>query len=187
MICRIWRGWTTPQNAAAYEEIVRGEVIPEIEARQHPRLSRDRPDATSARRRRRVRHDHVVRRHQRRQELRRRGLRDRPRPSTSTKRPRRFDERSVHYEILDQGTRGSATRAGTRWRRTPRRLSVTASASRATTMPATTSAMPRRRRRLTRSYAVKITGGTGLYRHAHGTVLVKSVGNNSDLTIKVSS
>ena len=34
MICRIWRGWTTPQNAAAYEEIVRGEVIPEIEARR---------------------------------------------------------------------------------------------------------------------------------------------------------
>ncbi|MBV8947241.1 MAG: hypothetical protein JO286_21120 [Solirubrobacterales bacterium] len=36
MICRIWRGWTTPQNAAAYEEIVRGEVIPEIEARHIP-------------------------------------------------------------------------------------------------------------------------------------------------------
>lgn len=36
MICRIWRGWTTPHNADAYEEIVRGEVIPEIEARQIP-------------------------------------------------------------------------------------------------------------------------------------------------------
>ena len=34
---------------------------------------------------------------------------------------------------------------------------------------------------------VRITGGTGLYRHAHGTVDVKSVGNNSDLTIAVSS
>ncbi len=34
---------------------------------------------------------------------------------------------------------------------------------------------------------VKITGGTGRYRHAHGTVTVKSVGNNSDLTIKVKS
>jgi heme-degrading monooxygenase HmoA len=32
MICRIWHGWTTPQNAEAYEKIVRGEVIPEIEA-----------------------------------------------------------------------------------------------------------------------------------------------------------
>lgn len=33
MICRIWRGWTTPENADAYERIVRGEVIPGIEAR----------------------------------------------------------------------------------------------------------------------------------------------------------
>jgi antibiotic biosynthesis monooxygenase (ABM) superfamily enzyme len=36
MICRVWRGWTTPENAAAYEAIVRGEVIPEIEARRIP-------------------------------------------------------------------------------------------------------------------------------------------------------
>ena len=34
MICRLWRGWTTPANADAYERIVRGEVIPGIEARQ---------------------------------------------------------------------------------------------------------------------------------------------------------
>ena len=34
MICRLWRGWTTPANAAAYEAIVRGEVIPGIEARR---------------------------------------------------------------------------------------------------------------------------------------------------------
>ena len=26
MICRQWRGWTTPDNADAYERIVRGEV-----------------------------------------------------------------------------------------------------------------------------------------------------------------
>lgn len=32
MICRIWHGWTTPANADAYESIVRGEVIPGIEA-----------------------------------------------------------------------------------------------------------------------------------------------------------
>jgi hypothetical protein len=32
MICRIWRGWTTPANADAYESVVRGEVIPGIEA-----------------------------------------------------------------------------------------------------------------------------------------------------------
>lgn len=36
MICRLWRGWTTPENADAYERIVRGEVIPGIEARKIP-------------------------------------------------------------------------------------------------------------------------------------------------------
>lgn len=33
MICRVWRGWTTAQNAEAYMRIVSGEVIPAIEAR----------------------------------------------------------------------------------------------------------------------------------------------------------
>ena len=32
MICRLWRGWASPQNADAYERIVRGRVIPKIEA-----------------------------------------------------------------------------------------------------------------------------------------------------------
>src|SRR4051812_4280608 len=36
MICRIWRGWTTPDKAAAYEAVVRGTVIPGIEARPIP-------------------------------------------------------------------------------------------------------------------------------------------------------
>jgi heme-degrading monooxygenase HmoA len=36
MICRLWRGWTTAENAPAYEAIVRGEVIPGIEARSIP-------------------------------------------------------------------------------------------------------------------------------------------------------
>ena len=36
MICRLWRGWTTPDNADAYERIVRDEVIPGIEARRIP-------------------------------------------------------------------------------------------------------------------------------------------------------
>jgi heme-degrading monooxygenase HmoA len=31
MICRIWRGWTTRENADAYESVVRTQVIPEIE------------------------------------------------------------------------------------------------------------------------------------------------------------
>jgi hypothetical protein len=34
MICRVWRGWATRENADAYERIVRGAVIPGIEARQ---------------------------------------------------------------------------------------------------------------------------------------------------------
>jgi hypothetical protein len=36
MICRLWRGWTSLGNADAYERIVRGEVIPGIEARRIP-------------------------------------------------------------------------------------------------------------------------------------------------------
>jgi antibiotic biosynthesis monooxygenase (ABM) superfamily enzyme len=36
MICRLWRGWTSVQNADAYERIVRNEVIPGIEARSIP-------------------------------------------------------------------------------------------------------------------------------------------------------
>jgi hypothetical protein len=36
VICRLWCGWTTPENADAYEQIVRGEVIPGIEARKIP-------------------------------------------------------------------------------------------------------------------------------------------------------
>lgn len=36
MICRLWRGWTTLHNADAYERIVRGKVIPGIEARRIP-------------------------------------------------------------------------------------------------------------------------------------------------------
>ena len=36
MICRLWRGWTTPANARAYEDVVRNQVIPAIEARRIP-------------------------------------------------------------------------------------------------------------------------------------------------------
>lgn len=34
MICRLWRGWTTRENADAYQRIVHTEVIPDIEARK---------------------------------------------------------------------------------------------------------------------------------------------------------
>jgi hypothetical protein len=36
MICRIWHGWTTRENADAYERTVRSDVIPGIEAMRMP-------------------------------------------------------------------------------------------------------------------------------------------------------
>jgi antibiotic biosynthesis monooxygenase (ABM) superfamily enzyme len=33
MICRLWRGWTKPEDAAAYEHLLRSRIIPGIEAR----------------------------------------------------------------------------------------------------------------------------------------------------------
>ena len=36
MICRLWRGWTKPENADSYQRIVHTEVIPDIEARNIP-------------------------------------------------------------------------------------------------------------------------------------------------------
>lgn len=33
MIARIWYGWTTPENADAYEELLRNEVLPGIAGR----------------------------------------------------------------------------------------------------------------------------------------------------------
>lgn len=35
-VCRQWRGWTTVEQADAYESVVRGAVIPGIEARRVP-------------------------------------------------------------------------------------------------------------------------------------------------------
>ncbi len=35
-IKRIWHGWTTPENAAAYESLLRAEVFPGIEAKNIP-------------------------------------------------------------------------------------------------------------------------------------------------------
>ena len=35
-IKRIWHGWTTPENAAAYESLLRAEVFPGIEAKKIP-------------------------------------------------------------------------------------------------------------------------------------------------------
>ncbi len=35
-IKRIWHGWTTPANAAAYENLLRTEIFPGIEAKNIP-------------------------------------------------------------------------------------------------------------------------------------------------------
>ncbi len=36
MITRIWHGWTTPENAPAYEQLLRNEIFPAIAARNVP-------------------------------------------------------------------------------------------------------------------------------------------------------
>lgn len=33
MIVRLWQGWTTPENADAYEELLKREIFPGIEAK----------------------------------------------------------------------------------------------------------------------------------------------------------
>ena len=33
MIIRIWHGWTTPENADAYEGLLKGEIFPGIEVK----------------------------------------------------------------------------------------------------------------------------------------------------------
>jgi hypothetical protein len=40
VICRLWRGRATHQNAETYERIVREQVIPGIEARRIPPAAR---------------------------------------------------------------------------------------------------------------------------------------------------
>lgn len=39
MIKRIWRGWTTPENAEAYQDLLLNEVIPAIGAQRIPGYS----------------------------------------------------------------------------------------------------------------------------------------------------
>lgn len=36
MIARIWHGWTTPENADAYEALLTSEILPGIAARKLP-------------------------------------------------------------------------------------------------------------------------------------------------------
>ena len=38
MICRLWHGWTVPENADAYESLIRQTIFPGIRARNIPGL-----------------------------------------------------------------------------------------------------------------------------------------------------
>jgi len=38
MICRVWRGWTTLENAAPYQALLTGQVMPGIRAMDIPGL-----------------------------------------------------------------------------------------------------------------------------------------------------
>ena len=40
MICRYWRGWTSPENADAYHRLLAGEIMPGIAAREIPGLEK---------------------------------------------------------------------------------------------------------------------------------------------------
>lgn len=106
MICSLWRGWTTPENADAYERLVRSEVIPGIEARKIPGF----------------RHIDLMRRH----------LGDEVEfqtlmwfdsldaiidfmgedyavshiPAAAQAVLKRFDERAAHYEVIDRREQG---------------------------------------------------------------------------------
>ncbi len=78
MICRLWRGWTTKDNADAYERIVRSEVIPDIEARRIPGFR----SIDLVRRERDYEAAHV--------------------PAQAQAVLADFDRRSAHYEVLDR-------------------------------------------------------------------------------------
>jgi len=102
MICRVWRGWTTRKNADAYERIVHGEVVPGIEARnirgfRHIDLMRrelgeevdfqtlmwfESLDSIKAFTGKDYEVSHV--------------------PQQARAVLRRFDERAVHYEVIDR-------------------------------------------------------------------------------------
>ena len=36
MITRIWHGWTTPENADTYQELLETEILPDIAAKEIP-------------------------------------------------------------------------------------------------------------------------------------------------------
>ena len=107
MICRIWRGRTTSENAPKYEAAVRGEVIPAIEARHMPGflaidlMRRDLPEGgsefltlmwfDSLESVRAFTGEDFARSHV---------------PAAARAVLSSFDERAEHYEVLDRRTQG---------------------------------------------------------------------------------
>lgn len=102
MICRLWRGWTTPENADAYQRIVHTQVIPGIERRQIPGfrhidlMRRDSADEVEFQTlmwfenvdaiRAFVGEDHTISHV----------------PDVARAVLKRFDERALHYEVIDR-------------------------------------------------------------------------------------
>lgn len=102
MICRIWRGWTVPEKAEAYDRIVRTLVIPAIEDRhiagfsQIDIMKRDLGDEVEFQTvmwfdslesvRQFMGEDYAVSHV----------------PAAAREVLKRFDERAVHYEVIDR-------------------------------------------------------------------------------------
>ena len=102
MICRFWRGWTTPENADAYETLIRHEIMPGIVGRNIQGLLRyqilrrdigeeiefavqiwfDRLQSIEAFVGRDIEAAHM--------------------PEAAQKVLKRWDDRVVHYEVLDE-------------------------------------------------------------------------------------
>ena len=81
-ICRLWRGWTAPGNADAYERIVRTEVIPGIEGRKITLMWFDSLDAIKAFMGEDYSVSHV--------------------PLEARAVLNSFDDRAAHFEVLDR-------------------------------------------------------------------------------------
>ena len=102
MISRIWHGWTTPQNANLYEELLKGEILVGINNRGIPGyrgiqlLRRDGPDEVEFVTVMRFDSFGAVRR------FAGEDFEAAVVPPKARALLERFDERSLHYEIRDE-------------------------------------------------------------------------------------
>jgi antibiotic biosynthesis monooxygenase (ABM) superfamily enzyme len=102
MISRIWHGWTTPQNANLYEELLKGEIFAWINNRGIPGyhgiqlLRRDGPDEVEFVTLMRFDSLDAVRR------FAGEDIEAAVVPPKARTMLKRFDERSLHYEIREE-------------------------------------------------------------------------------------